>query len=104
MMRNLLFIFISLLCFTVPARAIGDSSENPAVVKVYPNPSTGLFYFQLPAVTKQVLLEVYNPLGALVQKKVFESQQQLTVDLRNQAKGLYYLKVNGQKAIPVVVI
>ena len=103
MMRNLLLIFISLLFFTMPVKA-GDSSENPAVIKVYPNPSTGIVYFHLPAVTKQVLLEVYNPLGALVQKQVFESQQQLTVDLRNQAKGLYYLKVNGQKAIPVVII
>ncbi|RFS24995.1 T9SS C-terminal target domain-containing protein [Chitinophaga silvatica] len=104
MKKNLLLFIISLLSFTLPTRAGDDNSDKPLVIKAYPNPSTGIVYFQLPAITaKQILLEVFNPIGTLVQKKVFDGQQPMSVDLRDQPKGLYYLRVNGAKAIPVVI-
>lgn len=107
MMRNLLTTLFAFLLFLSAAKA-GDGGPGAPVIKAYPNPTTGVFYCQLPAgASKQVLLEIYSPVGALVQRRTLEGSSagaKVTIDLRNQPKGLYYLRVNGHKAVPVVII
>jgi hypothetical protein len=66
---------------------------NRLQLKVYPNPSNGSFTIQCSASTQ--LVEVYNVNGQKVQVELFNNK----LDLTNQPKGIYLLRVqleNGE--------
>lgn len=66
-------------------------------IKVYPNPSTGIFYFK----SDELLLghlEIFNAVGNLIQQiQIKESPTQ--IDLSKQSAGLYYWRWNHQDKI-----
>lgn len=65
-------------------------------VVIYPNPSAGLVNLQLPAPEQDYELEVREPGGKVVLKqKAGSGTQQL--NLQSLAKGLYFLKITGEK-------
>jgi len=65
------------------------------VSAIYPNPSNGIFNFELQSSAQgDCLMEVFNLMGKLIlQKKVFISADQIKFDLSDQASGIYFLKV-----------
>ena len=71
-------------------------------VSLYPNPTGGSFTVQVPTVksTEPQLVEVYNLAGVLVYKKSVSAGEQIAIDLKNHAKGLYLVKYfQGQKSV-----
>lgn len=70
----------------------GIESISEASVKVYPNPSTGIVYFENPF---NATVEIYNTLGSLVMTTANNS-----ADLK---KGVYLIKI-GTKTTRVVVM
>lgn len=65
-------------------------------ITVYPNPSNGLFTFQIQGANEKVQMDIYNILGEQVYNKniISESTQ---IDLSNQPKGLYLYRITSEK-------
>lgn len=61
----------------------------------YPNPSTGIFYIQMPDHSFDNQIEVFDLYGKLVIKKWSHSPI-ANLDLTNQVNGLYIYKVTGK--------
>ncbi len=67
------------------------ANEMESEIKVYPNPSTGIFNIKL---NGNANIIISNVLGEIVfQKEILNSAQ---IDLGNQIKGVYVLKVIGE--------
>ncbi len=59
-------------------------------IDLYPNPSNGIFNFQL---VNDLQIEVYNNLGQLLQsEKMFSGNN--TINITDKAAGIYFLKAN----------
>lgn len=70
-------------------------------IKVYPNPSKGVFTISMDATSSDTELEVYNSIGQLIlSKKTITSTAQL--DLSKQANGIYYLKLKGNSEVNAI--
>jgi len=78
-------------------------------VKVYPNPNNGAFTLQI-GIDKNILasLKVENILGETIynEQKAIYGNQQIPIDLKGFANGVYFLKIQAgieQKVIRVVL-
>lgn len=74
-------------------------SQSNCNVSVYPNPGNGIFTFSTQNVSANSLLEVYNVLGEKVYSKITSSNSSFTLDLRNQAKGVYFYKLISNSVV-----
>lgn len=66
-------------------------NESNLTVKIYPNPSTGIFTFTQRE-PKMCELEIHNILGDLIYK-TNTTNQHLTLDLSKEAKGIYFVRL-----------
>jgi hypothetical protein len=65
-------------------------------MKVFPNPTTGVFYVELPDAVKGGQAIIMDMSGKLVQSKNFMPDTKLSFDLSGVAKGVYMIQiVNG---------
>jgi uncharacterized repeat protein (TIGR01451 family) len=71
-----------------------SGNENPIVL--FPNPSSGIFYFKESSNIHAV--EVFNLLG----EKVFVQGAVNQINLQNQPKGIYLVRVNSSHTLRVV--
>ena len=78
-------------CSTPPNRF--SNNENKFDFAIYPNPNSGNFYIKVKEITKELYVEVYNILGEKVFSKKDFSTEIMSVNLKNQAKGIYTLKI-----------
>ena len=82
-----------------PSSTVGILENNNGVqISISPNPSTGSFNILISEPTKNGTIEVYNNIGELVLSKTVTSQQN-TIDLSNQANGLYFIKAISDNKI-----
>ncbi len=58
------------------------------ILQVYPNPSTGIFFFNLPENT-EFEVSVFNSSGQKTEVPIYSNQ----IDLKSQSKGIYYVEV-----------
>ena len=79
--------------------------ENNNIIKIYPNPTNGVFNLVISNPTKparpaggNTIIEIYNSLGALVLSKQTSTEQN-TIELTDQANGLYFVKVMSDNKI-----
>jgi len=90
---------------TSSARTTSQSIELTSEsldISLYPNPTGGSFTVQVPSTksTQPQLVEVYNLAGVLVYKKRVLAGEQVLINLRNHAKGLYLVKYfSGKQGI-----
>ncbi|HEV8081007.1 MAG TPA: T9SS type A sorting domain-containing protein [Chitinophagaceae bacterium] len=73
-------------------------------IKIYPNPSKGIFNISCDCICDNSTLEVYNTLGQIIFKQKINSKN-AEVDISQYAAGLYYLKVkteNGEEVIKII--
>lgn len=66
--------------------------QQKDVIRIYPNPSDGLYHLDLDEPLQQVQMTVFNNLGAVVYETNFQSAHQL-IDLSVQAPGLYFVRL-----------
>ena len=86
---------------------VGFETLDGAEVKLYPNPTSGVVTFEMPFDEAECPMEVMNMTGQIVLKRqVYSSGGVIneTLDLSNQAKGLYLLRINGQTLQSAIVV
>jgi bacillolysin len=72
------------------------SAEND--IEIFPNPSNGIFTIRSQTNNEEQYVEVYNMLGAKIHSSAKSKLSAYTVDLSNQSKGIYFVKVyQGEK-------
>ena len=79
-----------------------EKAELQAEVKVYPNPSNGIFAISLPQKpsSESIAVEITNVLGQLVLSYPNVTSDEIDFDFTNQPKGMYYIKlVQGDKTV-----
>ncbi len=85
---------------------VGVKAIQTADLSIYPNPTTGKFNLVLDLnADKMVNLEVVNALGQVVERlNSVKSNQTVTMDLSNEATGMYYVRVftNNQVVVKKV--
>ncbi len=69
-------------------------------VTVYPNPCSGLFQVSIENNTKDALIEVYDVVGTIIERRIINGNQ-TTLDISNQAKGVYFVKVKQNDTVIV---
>jgi hypothetical protein len=76
--------------YLTPVLGINEVKAESGKVKVYPNPSTGVFTFQSSVISGQWSVEVYNVLGEKVETQCIASLQTFNIDLRSKHNGVYF--------------
>ncbi|MBL0328443.1 MAG: T9SS type A sorting domain-containing protein [Bacteroidetes bacterium] len=66
--------------------------SNEAQISIYPNPTAGSFNIFTSEQIKDGSIEIYNVVGELILSQKIINQQN-TIDLTDQATGLYFVKV-----------
>ncbi len=87
-------------CSLIDVLAIGDI-ENESL-SVFPNPNNGVFKVTAANGLENASVEVYSLLGVLVYKNADVSGSSVTIDLKEQNDGVYFLKLNGQSVTKIV--
>lgn len=62
------------------------------IITLYPNPTNGSLYVFTSQQIKNGSIEIYNTIGELIFAQKIINQQN-TIDIKNQASGLYFVKV-----------
>lgn len=75
-----------------------NETTNPNNISIYPNPNNGTFNVSFPSQINNASIEVYNSIGALVYKQEIINQEN-SIELSNQANGLYFVKVVRENKI-----
>jgi hypothetical protein len=80
--------------------SIEDNSKTESLVKVYPNPSNGVFNIELENTKSIKQITVYNTLGQIV-KTVSTKQAIKTykLDLSGNSKGLYFIGIEVENTM-----
>jgi hypothetical protein len=78
--------------------------ENPACnkepgLKVFPNPTTGIFTVEMINLESKGNITISNVLGEVVSRTFYTSIGNVRFDLSSFGKGLYFIQVNDGKSI-----
>ncbi len=87
--------------------ALGVGDFEDAEVKIYPNPTEGIVTIEMPFEDRKCRMEVVNMAGQTVLKrKVFPNGGLIneTLDLSDQAKGLYMVRINGEALRSAIMV
>jgi len=71
--------------------AIPELSLND--ISIFPNPSTGLVHISIDNYYKAIDVSVYNILGELVKEMKTLETDHLNIDLSNNERGVYFIKI-----------
>lgn len=78
-----------------------DFSEiQEETLKMFPNPTEGLFEIFLPDHSQKGTIDISNVLGQVISSKKYEEKQgRINLDITNQSSGVYFVtvKLNGKK-------
>ena len=77
-----------------------EEEEFNNKVTIYPNPNSGQFQISIENNTKDALIEVYDVVGNIIERRITNGNQ-TTVDISNQAKGVYFVKVKQNDTVIV---
>jgi len=74
--------------------------SNKVTINVYPNPSQGVFTFEIPAAQNNSDLRIYNAIGQEVYSTKVKSGN-CQVNLSNQSRGVYLYRLLNENSSPV---
>jgi photosystem II stability/assembly factor-like uncharacterized protein len=78
-----------------------ENNSLTSQLNVYPNPSNGIFTIQLSAEQQKSAISVYDILGNNIMEKATDGIENYKIDISNQSKGMYYIKVESEKSIHI---
>ncbi len=70
---------------------VSELSSTKELISVYPNPSNGVFTFQLSGINGPSWVEIYNVMGQKVYTRSINSTTE--INLSNQPNGVYFYRV-----------
>lgn len=74
-------------------------------INIYPNPSNGIFYINLPVSINDVNSELYNINGALILSQKHElNGKNFELDITDKPAGMYFLKINLTEPVTLKII
>ena len=79
-----------------------EENKTSGAISVYPNPANGLINIDLQEPAQGLSIRIINQLGQVVYQKDNIMDHTTTVDLSNQATGIYFIKVMGADKIYAV--
>jgi hypothetical protein len=68
-------------------------------ITIYPNPSDGIYNFNLTVQDIDTQIQVFNLLGEQVYSSILSGKQENKIDLSNLAKGCYLVKLSNSESI-----
>ncbi len=79
----------------------GISEPDIMEVKVYPNPSSGIFNLEIPELgNTQIVIKIYNLMGSVIYTNVVTGRENIQlIDISDKAKGIYFLCVESDKNV-----
>lgn len=75
---------------------IASNTNQLGSLKVYPNPTNGLFTVTVPGNVREYEIKVFDHLGRLVEFSKTESKQNAVIDITGASKGVYFVKVTNK--------
>jgi len=76
------------------------SEAKQKEIKVYPNPSSGIFNIEIPELdNKQLTIKVYNILGSLIYTNIITGREKQQINISNKAAGIYFLSVESDNTV-----
>ena len=88
--------------YFVNSSTFGNVKNSELTFSVYPNPSKdGLFTINLPNLTKETQITLYNSLGQLVHSSYLQQKGKNTIQLNKAiASGIYHIKLSlGERMV-----
>lgn len=83
---------------------LGLENFDEQVLKIYPNPSSGLITIEANAnFSEEMSIKVVNTMGQIIYSETMESSTKI-IDLRDIKAGMYYLSIVGNVAMHSEVI
>ncbi|HTB07474.1 MAG TPA: T9SS type A sorting domain-containing protein [Bacteroidia bacterium] len=77
--------------------AIGEFKVESEKLKVFPNPSNGVFTVESSVVSHQLSVEVYNELGQKIFSQFSTFNSQFSINLSNQPSGIYLYRITTEQ-------
>jgi len=84
-------------CHNIVLTGIGELNQNN--INIYPNPTNNLITVELTQLFENLTVELLSIDGKIVKQQTINNSQKFTLDLSNQSKGIYFLKVNASNTI-----
>ena len=79
--------------------------ETTDVFTAYPNPTNGTFQISMPALQKEVTIEIYNMNGQLISKQNYSNVYgRVQLNLDDKPKGVYVAKLNLDKPVVLKIV
>lgn len=79
----------------LPEIRFDEALQMKSGIKVYPNPTTGLFLLELPETYEALIsnIEIYSMMGELVQQTTLIGERSYQFNLSDRPRGIYILRV-----------
>lgn len=87
-------------CEMISNVGIGENDENS--ISIYPNPSDGKYIVQFTGMNLFSNLEISDDRGRIVYKQELHGEQEINIDLTDEAKGIYIMKVRNNQDVKIV--
>jgi len=72
-----------------------EVKEN-SLFSIFPNPGNGIFTVSLENPGENCNLEIYNAQGQIIRQIWANSKSNQVIDLSNQPKGIYFIRITGK--------
>ena len=80
----------------IPEIKTGIFENKNQEIKVYPNPSSGIFNIEIPKLdNKKLIIKVYNILGSLIYTNIITGGEGQQIDISDKAAGIYFLSIES---------
>ncbi len=84
--------------FTISVRDYNSVGNLEKSIKIFPNPNKGTFLINSNGVNEELNIEIYSISGQLIYKNI-SSNNVISVDMNDEAKGVYLIKITSGKEV-----
>jgi len=75
-----------------------NNNEHELNVEIYPNPSSGIFYITAKDISE---IEIIDMQGKIINNVITHKGDSYNVNLNNEAKGIYFVKIISERGLVV---